>query len=1468
MGLGPIHGYAQTDTLRATNAASAAIAADMNLRFSGLTADDGLAQNGVQAILQDQHGILWVGTQDGLSRFDGYHFVTYRHDAQDPTSLQHNFIRALMEDRAGRLWIAMQGGGVDRFDPTTGSFRHYQRTPEAPDRLGAGIFALFQDSQGYFWFGGPPESGLTKLVVESGADGTERETFTHYYPAANGQAGFSGGAIWEIVEDRTGVLWLAADQALVSLNPATEEFTTYAAAPNERRLAALWQDAAGELWVGGSAGLYKFDQTTRQLRHYPQSPARINDLRQDQSGYFWIATHGDGLYQFEPTTARFRQAGWHQSTDPTSLSEDRVTALWEDRSGVLWLGTDHAGLNRVAARQHQFATWQHRADDAQTLAASRVTALTGVDGILWVATGGVLNRVDLESGQISHYDTPVTPGNQVSGSEPTNTIYALYVDGSGFLWLGLNDNQVLRFDPQTAEFTPYALTAPTQPRLPGPPSEVVGFYEDSGGALWVAVNLGDLYRMNVERTTITAVPLPAPADGNKLPPPRKLPPLGAPDAPPPGRLPFPGGRLTALAGAPDGQLWLGHSNGRLLRFDPKQQQFETALTLPNAGIETIYATSTPTATTEVLWVGTRNGLLRVEPAIGEVRRYTEQDGLPSALIVGILADHTGHLWLGTDKGLSRFAPSSGQFRNFDKADGLPGNEFTNHAAWPASGGRLFFGGSNGVVAFSPLTIVDNPYQPPVLLTELLLYNEPVQPGAETPLTQPIWATQKLTLRHDQGIVTFAFAALDYAAPQKNRYRYKLDGLEDAWNSVGSDRRFATYTSLPAGHYTFRVQGSNRDGLWSDHEVALTLTMLPPWWQTLWFRGLLAVALLALAYSGYQWRVRAMAAQNRLLETQVAQRTQSLAESEARFRELATSAFEAILIHDGERVIDANQAASTLFAYPHATLVGKPVHELLTPWLLTTLPDQTTMPPTLYEVDGLTSTGRRIPLEVRLRTAPYQGQPAVITALYDLTERKQVESQRQRMAALEERERIGRELHDDLGQVMGYMNVQAQTVRDLLAQGQANQARAVLDQLVTVAQAAHDDVRHYILGIRRQNTADEATASIGFVEALHLYVEQLQERYDLTVHVSLPAGWTAAPLAPEVETQLLRIIQEALTNVRKHAGVNSARLLFTQHPDELQVVITDEGTGFVLEEKQNAIHNTQEARRDAVPHFGLSIMQERAASIGGDVELRSTPGVGTQVIVHLPRQLQVEDRDLVRGLRVLLVDDHPLYLDGLRTMLAARGVQVVGMARDGLQAQHLARTLYPDLILMDVEMPICNGLDATREIKQALPQIKIVMLTVAAEEALLFEALKLGASGYLLKNLDSSQFFHLLREVMRGETVLSPRLATQVLSSFAQDGQADASELAPVGGPDDATTMNRHAGSTTQSDADLLPTLTHRQQAVLKLVVQGQTNKEIAKALSITERTVKYHIGLILERLQLRSRYELARYAQEQGFTAK
>lgn len=461
---------------------------------------------------------------------------------------------------------------------------------------------------------------------------------------------------------------------------------------------------------------------------------------------------------------------------------------------------------------------------------------------------------------------------------------------------------------------------------------------------------------------------------------------------------------------------------------------------------------------------------------------------------------------------------------------------------------------------------------------------------------------------------------------------------------------------------------------------------------------------------------------------------------------------------------------------------------------------------------------------------------------DISAVKEAEAQRQRLAILEERERIGQDLHDDLGQMMSYIAVQTQAIQERLEDTEADVLRAMLARVFQAAQRASADLRTYILGIR----SPSALPTPDFVAALQAYRQEMRASHGLDVQLSLPDG--NITVLPHVETQLLRIVQEALVNVRKHAGVQVARVIVTLHLDEVQVVIADDGVGFDAPSYlpgaalQDPIH-VNKSRAG----FGLDIMRERAASVGGSLEVRSAPGAGTQVIVRVPcgAPALVSDDQPWQSWRVLLADDHALFLAGLRNLLQARGVQVVGMARNGEEAQTLARATHPDLILMDVHMPVCDGLAATRAIHAEMPDVKIVMLTVEADDEALFGALKAGASGYLLKALQSGPFFELLTQVMQGEVTLSPGLASRVLTEFARQPKTG-------------------VASTGRDAASAFTALTDRQVEILDLVARGLTYKEIGQKLYLSERTVRYHMGQILESLQLDNRHAAEVYARQQG----
>ena len=403
---------------------------------------------------------------------------------------------------------------------------------------------------------------------------------------------------------------------------------------------------------------------------------------------------------------------------------------------------------------------------------------------------------------------------------------------------------------------------------------------------------------------------------------------------------------------------------------------------------------------------------------------------------------------------------------------------------------------------------------------------------------------------------------------------------------------------------------------------------------------------------------------------------------------------------------------------------------------------------------------------------------------------QIIQQQRDLAAAEERERMGRDLHDSFGQVLGFVNVQAQAVQAFLSENQIGEAQKNLEKLVQVAQDAHIDLRHYILDLR-----DPSVPKRSFHEALRSYLIAFQQAWGIEAVFS-PSQDTQPILAEMVEDQLLHIVQEALVNVRKHALARRVEVMITMVAGEMVLIISDDGQGF----------DVQLAPGIEEKHFGLSIMRERAEQIGGRMEIRSAVGKGTKVLISIPRiPASSEDQKNLRKLRILLVDDQPLFLDGVRNLLTARGLKVIGSAQDGLQAVEQARALHPDVILMDVQMPKCNGIEATRLIKAEFPEIKVVLLTVSEDDEQLLDAIKYGASGYLLKSMDANEIFSMLGEAMRGEIQIAPGLASRMLTEFNR-------------------TLSTPRTASFRAETVPAP-LTVRQWEVLRLVARGLTYKE-------------------------------------------
>lgn len=490
--------------------------------------------------------------------------------------------------------------------------------------------------------------------------------------------------------------------------------------------------------------------------------------------------------------------------------------------------------------------------------------------------------------------------------------------------------------------------------------------------------------------------------------------------------------------------------------------------------------------------------------------------------------------------------------------------------------------------------------------------------------------------------------------------------------------------------------------------------------------------------------------------------------------------------------------------------------------------------TAAELNALTSTARGLAAAMARQEAEEQERQA-----------------KSEQAANQERERLGRELRAELGPLLDQVGSQAQAAGDWLLSGQPEQAQLAIEQLAGEARAASDTLRQWSLGL----SAPQPTPGPDWVAALRDYLHTFSRTTGIAVQLNAPLALPPEQFPPGAGAHLLRVIQEALTNVHQHAGVQAAQVLLLLRDDHLEVVITDNGRGFTP--------SLPGAANDEAPtdhdngYRGLARMRLLAEKAGGSLEVLAAPGAGVQVVARVPR--------FEKARRVLLVDDHLLFLDGMQNLLTAHGFEVVGLGHDGLEAQELARQLRPDLILMDIHMPRCDGLEATRRIKAELPEVTVVILTVAAEESVLFEALKLGAAGYLLKGLDSKTFFHLLREVMRGQIVLSQGLATRALTELApRNALTNDGELAsgaPAGLP------TRAGAEATQQPAgppNLLASLSERQRLILEMLAQGMTYKEAAAALHVSPVTIKYHMGQIVNLLQVNTRRQAITLARQAG----
>ena len=822
---------------------SSLMAQNNSIKFEHLSIEEGLSQSTINSVIQDSYGLMWFCSIDGLNKYDGYKITIYHHQPDNAYSIAGNSINVIFEDQEGLLWIGTQNRGLSIYNRIKDKFYSvsYVRSKTISPAI-ANIRAIYEDKNYNMWIG--TAGGLfylnrkTKMVMEFSNNPSNQ------YSLASDQINF-------VFEDKDSTVWIATDKGLSRFDRNKGRFTNFVISENEASNVVndVVLDSLGNFWIATNNGLFKAQSSETDLNilasYYVDEKKstmnnQINSLLIDRENQIWLGTEKAGLKLLNVLTKKFISYT-HDPTFAHSLSVDKVLSLYQDKTGVLWIGTSLGGVNKWNKTVQGMDIFRHNPYDSNSLSTSQIRSIyEDRNGVFWIGTvDGGLNKWMDEKNTFSHYNNKI--GNSKSLSN--NHVRAIYEDTRRNFWIGTDGGGLDLFDRNTKQFKHF-VNDPKNPKSISS-NHIYRIFEDSKNQLWIATFGGGINKFDYSTKKFTSFQHIA-------------------DKPQSLSSNF----VTCIIEDKEGKYWVGTYGGGVDYWDGKSKKFKHYQNDPenpkSLGENRVYSVFEDSEGT--IWVGTKGaGLNRFNRNDGSFTKFTEKDGLPNNVVMGIVEDKNGYLWLSTNGGLCKFNPKDYSTRNYDVNDGLQSNEFLVGSYFEAKDGKLLFGGVNGLNAFYPDNIVDNPYVPDILITRFQVFN------SDYPLDSNVSVKNKIELKWYQNFISFEFVALNYIFSEKNKYSYQLEGYDKDWNRV-KYRRFANYTNLPPGNYTFKVKGTNNDGVWNKEGRKIKVLIHPAWWQTQVARIGGIVLLILAVFLGVRWRIALIEKQKEILEDLVQVRT--------------------------------------------------------------------------------------------------------------------------------------------------------------------------------------------------------------------------------------------------------------------------------------------------------------------------------------------------------------------------------------------------------------------------------------------------------------------------------------------------------------------------------------------------------------------------------------------------------------------
>ncbi len=788
---------------------SLAFAQKPHIRFLGQSLSADGIQVRVSSIVEDQLGFIWVGTESGLHRFDGYTFTPYRHEEGNPESIPAGHVNRLWVDRAGRLWLGQLGGGLCRYFENTQKFQAYALGPSEEPGF-TYIEAIAEDQQGYLWIG--TRAGLVRFSPDQPGD------LKHY---TFGVTDLGEPWVRSLHFDRQGVLWIGFGNALYRLAPGQQR-PERVALDGIEVVKNMIEDHLGRLWLCTETGLVVLDKSALKIaytfneRTHPGFPNDVSDVCQDSAGRIWVSTYLKGLILIEdPAKQRF-YSYTEQAEDPWGLGTRSAWDIYRDRHDNLWFATNQ-GLRWLPAINTRANLYSRSPVNQEPSLNDSVVwcFFQDRDGTIWIGTDRGLSRWQEAEGRFDAFlPEPIHPEDY-----SRNRVRAIHQDKAGIFWVATRE-KVLRFSPDRGFIDEVLAEDSSQI------DRIRVILEDRKGRKWLGSFREGMLTHNASLDRVV------PYRAHKSEPPLEFP------------------QVRSLLEDSDGHIWIGSEKG-LGKLDPDR---DTGTMLGSSQGRDMVVMTLLEDRRGFIWAGTNLGLKRIprqgEPNLRDAVSYGPAQGLDAFILYGVLQDANDLLWISTENGLICYDPTKQRALVYHAYHGLQSEDYSSGAYLEDRSGRMFFGGQEGFNVFNPKLLAKDQVMPPVVLTQLYIGHKAIKPNGKVLHGLPVHRLEKLAVDQNDQVISCDFAALDYSFPANTRYAYTLVGFDADWVEAPPQIRKATYTNLDPGSYLFHIKAANSFGSWNEEGAKLRITVAAlPWltWQAKLAYLLCAISLGSLVY---------------------------------------------------------------------------------------------------------------------------------------------------------------------------------------------------------------------------------------------------------------------------------------------------------------------------------------------------------------------------------------------------------------------------------------------------------------------------------------------------------------------------------------------------------------------------------------------------------------------------------------------